>query len=240
MFDTNEDGKLRIEELQRALEKLHLPCSQEQTLIWMKAIDENHDDTLNLHEFSIFMTYAWDLIHENARKEVEGDENSERVLFLGGSCNPTTWRHDISIPLLEKNNVPYYNPQVEEWSPDLMVKENLSKNTAKCLLFVVDGLTRAIASMIEITEYITSGRKVVLVVNNIENEQLVDGKPVTGRELKDLNRGRAYLADVADRYRIPVYADVIHATMHAIKIMQDKETDTHLMMRKLSILDKKG
>lgn len=32
-------------------------------------------------------------------------------VFLGGSCNPTTWRSEIAIPLLEKHLVDYYNPQ---------------------------------------------------------------------------------------------------------------------------------
>ena len=31
-------------------------------------------------------------------------------MFLGGSCNPTAWRRDQSIPLLEREGVTYYNP----------------------------------------------------------------------------------------------------------------------------------
>lgn len=31
-------------------------------------------------------------------------------VFLGGSCNPTAWRRDQSIPLLEREGVTYYNP----------------------------------------------------------------------------------------------------------------------------------
>ena len=33
-------------------------------------------------------------------------------VFLGGSCNPTTWRKDIAIPLLDAAGSSYYNPQV--------------------------------------------------------------------------------------------------------------------------------
>ena len=32
------------------------------------------------------------------------------IVFLGGSCNPTTWRKCIAIPYLEKHGVTYYNP----------------------------------------------------------------------------------------------------------------------------------
>jgi hypothetical protein len=41
-------------------------------------------------------------------------------LFLGGSCNPTTWRADIAIPLLEQAGVSYYNPQVDNWYRELV------------------------------------------------------------------------------------------------------------------------
>ena len=31
-------------------------------------------------------------------------------VFLGGSCNPTTWRHDVAMPLLDSFGISYYNP----------------------------------------------------------------------------------------------------------------------------------
>lgn len=34
----------------------------------------------------------------------------ENTVFLGGSCNPTTWRKDIAIPELEKRHISYFNP----------------------------------------------------------------------------------------------------------------------------------
>ena len=32
------------------------------------------------------------------------------IVFLGGSCNPTTWRQDVAIPTLGRARVTYYNP----------------------------------------------------------------------------------------------------------------------------------
>jgi hypothetical protein len=32
-------------------------------------------------------------------------------VFLGGSCDPTKWRAEIAIPMLEKAHITYYNPQ---------------------------------------------------------------------------------------------------------------------------------
>jgi hypothetical protein len=121
------------------------------------------------------------------------------TVFLGGSCNPTTWRKEIVIPLLEKNNIDYYNPQVDEWSPELIVTETYQKDHAKYLFFVIDDETRAIASMIEAGYHIAQGRKVILVIKNV-NESRFDE-----RELKDLNRGRTYLHDIAEKHNVTVF-----------------------------------
>lgn len=32
------------------------------------------------------------------------------LVFLGGSCNPTTWRGDIAIPMLKQLSITFYNP----------------------------------------------------------------------------------------------------------------------------------
>lgn len=39
-------------------------------------------------------------------------EDRPAEVFLGGACNPTTWRHSIAIPFFELRGVSYYNPQV--------------------------------------------------------------------------------------------------------------------------------
>lgn len=36
--------------------------------------------------------------------------SASQEIFLGGSCNPTTWRQDEAIPILEKLGITYYNP----------------------------------------------------------------------------------------------------------------------------------
>lgn len=38
------------------------------------------------------------------------DCTSKCDVFLGGSCNPTTWRTDTAIPELEKQGITFYNP----------------------------------------------------------------------------------------------------------------------------------
>ena len=123
-------------------------------------------------------------------------------VFLGGSCNPTTWRKDIAIPRLQKAKLTFYNPQVDDWSPELVDIEARAKENADILLFVIDDQTRAVASIAEAAYYIGTGRKVVLVVQKFVGYESVYS--IHPNEFKDLNRGRTYLEDFAKRHNVPL------------------------------------
>ena len=144
-------------------------------------------------------------------------------VFLGGSCNPTTWRTAIAIPMLEQAGVSFYNPQVEVWHPSLIQEEAEAKQMADYLLFVIDGQTRAIASILEATEFIVSGSDVRLVIEDLVDGIVIEGQVVTGRELKDLNRARAYLQDLANRLFAPTYGSVNEAVA---AIIEEVRADT--------------
>ena len=36
-------------------------------------------------------------------------------VFLGGSCNPTTWRVDLAVPFCDEHGISLYNPQVTQF-----------------------------------------------------------------------------------------------------------------------------
>lgn len=38
------------------------------------------------------------------------DESKAAEVFLGGSCNPTTWRADVAMPELKKAGISFFNP----------------------------------------------------------------------------------------------------------------------------------
>jgi hypothetical protein len=131
------------------------------------------------------------------------------AVFLGGSCNPTTWRTDQAIPMLAAANIPYYNPQVDNWTPDLVEIEAKEKEKAGCLLFVIDATTRALASILEAAEYVCRGRHVVLCIRDVATgTSFGDELQVTESELKDLNRCRNYLRDVATRHGVTFSSSV--------------------------------
>ena len=65
-------------------------------------------------------------------------EASAPKVFLGGTCNKSTWRDEI-IPLL---NVDYFNPVVDDWT-DAAAKEEIKqrKHCAICLYVITPKMT---------------------------------------------------------------------------------------------------
>ena len=112
---------------------------------------------------------------------------------------------------------PTPTPQVDDWTPDLVEIEARHKQSADYLLFVIDAQTRAIASIVEATEYCVVGREVILCIVDVPPGTEIDGAVVGEREMKDLNRARQYLRDVAHRHGILVHDEVPHA-LHDLRM----------------------
>jgi sodium-dependent dicarboxylate transporter 2/3/5 len=134
-------------------------------------------------------------------------------VFLGGSCNPTTWRTDIAIPMLEAANLTYYNPQVDAWHAELAEVERVHKKTSRFNLFVIDNQTRAIASIQEASLCIGRGDRVVVVIKYIPE----DHPEMSKNEIDDLNRGRLFLAAAAQENNIPLFLEEKEAIKYIIK-----------------------
>ena len=58
-------------------------------------------------------------------------------VFLGGTCGTSTWRREL-IPLL-REKVPYFDPQVDNWTPEDAEREDACKPVAKFCVFVITG-----------------------------------------------------------------------------------------------------
>jgi len=147
-------------------------------------------------------------------------------VFLGGSCGSNTWRRDVTVPILEEAGVSFYNPQLEEgaWHSGLIAVEAEAKENANVLMFVVDGVTRGLASMVEVAATVMSGRATVVVVENVPEGAEIAGDLVGKNELKDLNRAREYLIGVVrDRIKaghnnIELCSSISEASEHAVRL----------------------
>ena len=59
-------------------------------------------------------------------------------VFLGGTCNGSNWR-DLLIPML---NIDYFNPVVENWTPECQARELEERENADfCLYFITPKIT---------------------------------------------------------------------------------------------------
>lgn len=129
-------------------------------------------------------------------------------VFLGGSCNPTTWRHDKAIPFLKQRGITFYNPQVSDWKPELIALEEQAKVNAELLFFVIDSQTRSTASMVEASYLAGCGRQLILVIGPLKSPVVIAGESISDCELEDLQRSHAYLIDLVERMGIPVFSGI--------------------------------
>ncbi|XP_035216798.1 uncharacterized protein LOC118190228 isoform X2 [Stegodyphus dumicola] len=155
------------------------------------------------------------------RRRSAVQRSSKYQVFLGGSCNPTTWRRDIAIPFFKKLGITYYNPQVAQWGPELIELENQAKQNAEVMFFVIDNQTRSVASMIEASQIAGTQRKLILVIHEFEKPgAVVMGETVTEKEFRDLQQGQRYLQDLVERQGIPVFNNIDHAVQCTATILQ--------------------
>nr|CAD7259413.1 unnamed protein product [Timema shepardi] len=142
-------------------------------------------------------------------------------VFLGGSCNPTTWRQDIAIPTLKSLGITYYNP-VAHWGPELIELEYQAKQNAAVLFFVIDNQTRSVAGMIEAAHISGRRQKLILVIHPYQGPgQKIWGEPISEDEFEDLSLGQTMLQDLVERQGIPVFENIPSALSCTAKVLRD-------------------
>lgn len=69
-------------------------------------------------------------------------------VFLGGTCNKSTWRDEL-IKMLEIN---YFNPVVEDWTPECMEEELKQRKTCNYCLYVITPEMKGVYSIAEVVD----------------------------------------------------------------------------------------
>ena len=69
-------------------------------------------------------------------------------VFLGGTCNESTWRERL-IPML---SVDYYNPVVDDWTPDCMAEELTQRENCDFCLYVITPKMTGVYSIAEVID----------------------------------------------------------------------------------------
>ena len=71
-----------------------------------------------------------------------------KKVFLGGTCNESTWRNEL-IPLLEEKGIEYYNPVVEDWTPECQQEEYRQKEICDVHLYLITKKMKGVFSIAE-------------------------------------------------------------------------------------------
>lgn len=170
-------------------------------------------------------------LDERRRKRKLSGHGAHFKVFLGGSCNPTTWRRDDAIPFFKSHGVTYFNPQVSNWQKDFMELEDRAKQTAELLFFVIDKQTRSTASMVEATYLAGCGRKLILVIKDLEGPgSIIAGEPISVVEYEDLMRSHAVLTDIVERQGYPVFSTIENALHCTRKVIQENISVSQLTL----------
>lgn len=105
-------------------------------------------------------------------------------IFLGGTCNKSTWRGDI-IPSLEKNDIYYFNPIVERWNEELQLEEIRLQRKEICdyNLYVITPLMEGVFSIAEMVD--DSNKKPDKTIICILSKE-DGGKLFTNKQIKSL------------------------------------------------------
>lgn len=97
-------------------------------------------------------------------------------VFLGGTCNESTWRDEL-IPKLK---IDYFNPVVDDWTPECQAEEERQKSEeCNVHLYVITPKQTGVFSIAEMIE--SSCNKNVITVIYIQDE---DGTGFTFDEFR--------------------------------------------------------
>ena len=95
-------------------------------------------------------------------------------VFLGGTCNESDWRNRI-IPMLE---VGFFNPVVDDWTPDCMAEELRQREECDVCLYVITPKMTGVYSVAEVIDDSNKrpARTVFVRLRDDGDEKFTDGQ----------------------------------------------------------------
>lgn len=72
-------------------------------------------------------------------------------VFLGGTCNESKWRESI-MPLLDKVGIDYFNPVVEDWTPECQDEEIKQREICDFCLYTITPRMTGVYSIGEVVD----------------------------------------------------------------------------------------
>lgn len=76
------------------------------------------------------------------------NKNKKLKVFLGGTCNESTWRDEL-IKMLK---IDYFNPVVEDWTSECMVEEISQRKKCDYCLYTITPEMSGVYSIAEVVD----------------------------------------------------------------------------------------
>ena len=101
-------------------------------------------------------------------------------VFLGGTCNESTWREG----LIKALKIGYFNPVVDDWTPDCMEEEIKQREECDFCLYVITPKMTGVYSIAEVVDDSNKRpmKTIFCVLPTDENLSFTDG------QMKSLNQ----------------------------------------------------
>ena len=154
----------------------------------------------------------------------------ENVVGLFGTCGKSTWREDIAIPQLEAAGIEFFNPVVEDWTPECMANEAKHAAKDRVILQPITGETTGIGSLAEsgwiaLQAYLR-GQKLVLFLGDMPEDSCpnLDENGGAFRPNKTRNLVRNHIAALPTMLletTVFLCGSLEEAVSTAIELMQD-------------------
>jgi hypothetical protein len=127
------------------------------------------------------------------------EKTTNNKVFLGGTCNNSTWREKL-IPML---NIDYFNPVVEDWTPECQKEEERQKDKlCNYHLYVITPKMTGVFSIAEVVESaINKGDKCIFCFMEEEDDKQFDKHQRKSLEAVGnlVSKYKAYWADNLDK-----------------------------------------
>ena len=142
----------------------------------------------------------------------------EKYVTVGlfGTCGNSTFRKEIMIPAFEKAGVSYFNPQVEDWTPECAKEEAKHLANDAIICFPVTGETYGTGSLAETGFSVVSAinnsksSKIILMIDEDVDEGLKAADPVAAKEslraralvlahIQELNLANVYIVSTIEQ-----------------------------------------
>jgi len=100
-----------------------------------------------------------------------------KKVFLGGTCNESTWRNRMMIHL-HADGLKYFNPVVDDWTPDCMEEELRQRAICDFCLYTITPKMTGVYSIAEVVDDSNKRpEKTVLVLLRDDGKKRFDKGP---------------------------------------------------------------